>query len=219
MGPACQDLLGNCHKTIASLEPAPVVSLSCRQWLNAKDANHQTSRQLDTGLSPAHQPSPSSLLLDAWATRQRHPTAASLSLDPLLATSAPLFSSIQSSRDARPKSFPRFAERGGRRRLREAKAKPQTPMAAPAPRDVAVLLLLLFPVLAPVASAVPFIVLHGWGFSCLASILIHFLLGPFLIRVWLLGTRAGIGDECGNDGLASFTEMLGEWSGSKGYCM
>ena len=31
------------------------------------------------------------------------------------------------------------------------------------PRDVAVLLLLLFPVLAPVASAVPFIVLHGWG--------------------------------------------------------
>ncbi|CAL4940639.1 unnamed protein product [Urochloa decumbens] len=63
-------------------------------------------------------------------------------------------------------------------------------MAAPAPRDVAVLLLLLlFPVLAPVASAVPFIVLHG------------------------------IGDECGNDGLASFTEMLGEWSGSKGYCI
>ncbi|CAN6294263.1 unnamed protein product [Urochloa humidicola] len=62
-------------------------------------------------------------------------------------------------------------------------------MAAPAPRDIAVLLLLLFPVLAPVASAVPFIVLHG------------------------------IGDECGNDGLASFTEMLGEWSGSKGYCI
>jgi len=62
-------------------------------------------------------------------------------------------------------------------------------MAAPAPCDVAVLLLLLFPVLAPVASAVPFIVLHG------------------------------IGDECGNDGLASFTEMLGEWSGSKGYCI
>nr|XP_034572780.1 palmitoyl-protein thioesterase 1 isoform X3 [Setaria viridis] len=29
----------------------------------------------------------------------------------------------------------------------------------------------------------------------------------------------GIGDECGNDGLASFTEMLGEWSGSKGYCI
>ncbi|CAN6288769.1 unnamed protein product [Urochloa humidicola] len=62
-------------------------------------------------------------------------------------------------------------------------------MAAPAPRDVAVLLLLLLPVLAPGASAVPFIVLHG------------------------------IGDECGNDGLASFTEMLGEWSGSKGYCI
>ncbi|OEL21110.1 hypothetical protein BAE44_0017870 [Dichanthelium oligosanthes] len=55
-------------------------------------------------------------------------------------------------------------------------------MAAPAPRAVAVLLLLLFPVLAPVASAVPFIVLHG------------------------------IGDECGNDGLSSFTEMLGECS-------
>nr|CAB3500143.1 unnamed protein product [Digitaria exilis] len=64
-------------------------------------------------------------------------------------------------------------------------------MAAPAPRDVAaaVLLLLLFPVLSPVASAVPFIVLHG------------------------------IGDECGNDGLTSFTKMLGEWSGSKGYCI
>ena len=93
----------------------------------------------------------------------------------------------QSSRDARPKSFPRFAERGGRRRLREARVKPQTPMAAPAPCDVAVLLLLLFPVLAPVASAVPFVVLHGWGFSCLASILIHFVLGPFLICVWVLG--------------------------------
>nr|CAB3495249.1 unnamed protein product [Digitaria exilis] len=64
-------------------------------------------------------------------------------------------------------------------------------MAAPAPRDVAtaVLLLLLSPVLSPVASAVPFIVLHG------------------------------IGDECGNDGLTSFTKMLGEWSGSKGYCI
>ncbi|CAD6212058.1 unnamed protein product [Miscanthus lutarioriparius] len=57
------------------------------------------------------------------------------------------------------------------------------------PRAVAVLLLILLPVLAPVASGVPFVVLHG------------------------------IGDECGNDGLASFTEMLGEWSGSKGYCI
>ncbi|OQU92129.1 palmitoyl-protein thioesterase 1 isoform X6 [Sorghum bicolor] len=57
------------------------------------------------------------------------------------------------------------------------------------PRAVAVLLLVLLPVLAPVASGVPFVVLHG------------------------------IGDECGNDGLASFTEMLGEWSGSKGYCI
>ncbi|XP_020401910.1 palmitoyl-protein thioesterase 1 isoform X4 [Zea mays] len=56
------------------------------------------------------------------------------------------------------------------------------------PRAVAFLLILL-PVLAPVASGVPFVVLHG------------------------------IGDECGNDGLSSFTKMLGEWSGSKGYCI
>lgn len=47
-------------------------------------------------------------------------------------------------------------------------------MAAPAPRNVAVLLLLLFPVLAPVASALPFVVLHGWSFSRLGWILIRF---------------------------------------------
>ncbi|KAG8095533.1 hypothetical protein GUJ93_ZPchr0012g19605 [Zizania palustris] len=45
------------------------------------------------------------------------------------------------------------------------------------------------PALLSVASAVPFIVLHG------------------------------IEDQCGNSGIASFTEMLGEWFGSKGYCI
>lgn len=98
-----------------------------------------------------------------------------------------------------------------------APSLPRTPMDPP--RAVAVLLILL-PVLAPVASGVPFVVLHGWGFACLVSILLLLVLDQ-VHSLWLAvpGVRAGIGDECGNDGLSSFTKMLGEWSGSKGYCM
>ena len=43
----------------------------------------------------------------------------------------------------------------------------------------------------------------------------------FRVDVLLVGpfSGAGIGDQCGNDGIASFTDELAEWSGSKGYCM
>jgi len=171
MGPACQALLGHCNlQKFARSQPLRRPQRETRQL-----PDHRSEPRAGPAAQHTNPPLASLTCGPRQTTVPNRPSLLILSLRSSRFRFVILNSEL--TRDSNPLSAPPDAERG--RRVRDAKAKtllpslPRTPMDPP--RAVAVLLLILLPVLAPVASGVPFVVLHGWGFACLASILLLLL--------------------------------------------